>query len=170
MRSVTLFTLMISLLFVTACNSSVKSQEKHPVLKEETKYVPVSQELYNEIQHMDSVMFDALNQRDIDKLMSTFSEDLEFYHDLGGVTDYTQTKANFEKLFENNRNTGLKRELINGTLEVYPIKDFGAIATGKHRFCHWENGKLDCGTFQFAHTWQKKDGEWKVTRVLSYGH
>lgn len=170
MRLVTLFTLLISLSVVTACDPPYKSPEKPPVMKEETKYVPVSQELYNEIQHMDSVMFDAFNQRDVDQLMATFSEDLEFYHDLGGVTDYTQTKENFIKLFENNRNTGLKRELVKGTLEVYPIKDFGAIATGKHRFCHYENGKLDCGTFQFAHTWQKKDGEWKVTRVLSYGH
>lgn len=170
MRSVTLFALALFLLVITACTSSVKSQGESQVVKEEAKYVPVSQELYNEIQHMDSVMFDAFNKQELDRLMSTFSEDLEFYHDLGGVTDFSRTKENFGKLFENNRNTGMKRELVKGTLEVYPIKDFGAVATGKHRFCHLENGKQDCGTFQFVHTWQKKNGEWKVTRVVSYGH
>jgi hypothetical protein len=41
---------------------------------------------------------------------------------------------------------------------------------GTHRFCHIENGKQDCGSFRFAHVWQKKDDRWRVTRVLSYGH
>ncbi len=41
---------------------------------------------------------------------------------------------------------------------------------GAHQFCHEENGKMDCGTFQFLMIWQKKDGEWKITRVASYDH
>ena len=64
----------------------------------------------------------------------------------------------------------LKRELLKGSMEVYPIKDYGAIQTGKHMFCHTENGKLDCGTFKFVQTWQKKNGEWKVTRIITYDH
>ena len=56
------------------------------------------------------------------------------------------------------------------TLEVYPIKDYGAIETGTHRFCHTEEGKEICGTFKFLHIWQKEGTTWKVTRVVSYGH
>ncbi|HYO78668.1 MAG TPA: hypothetical protein VE010_19565 [Thermoanaerobaculia bacterium] len=26
------------------------------------------------------------------------------------------------------------------------------------------------GVFQFAHVWRNTNGEWKVARVLSYGH
>ena len=41
---------------------------------------------------------------------------------------------------------------------------------GSHRFCHLENGKQDCGVFEFAHVWKEDAGRWRVTRVLSYGH
>jgi len=33
-----------------------------------------------------------------------------------------------------------------------------------------ENGKDDCGVFEFAMIWQKKDDRWRITRVISYGH
>jgi len=134
------------------------------------KYIPVSKDLYDEITHMDSVLFDAFNAQDLEKLAMFFSEDLEFYHDKGGLTNYQQTMDNFKSLFERNQHTGLKRVLIEGSMEVYPIKDFGAVQLGKHRFCHVEKGKDDCGTFQFVHTWQKKDGQWKVTRIISFDH
>jgi hypothetical protein len=65
---------------------------------------------------------------------------------------------------------GLKRELVPGTLEVYPVRDYGAIEIGSHRFCHDENGKQDCGTFKFMHIWKKTGNEWKITRIISYDH
>jgi hypothetical protein len=136
----------------------------------QNKYSPVSQALYNEIAHMDSVMFSAFNAHDLQKLKATFSEDLEFYHDKGGLSNYEQTIENFKSLFEKNKNTGLRRKLVNGSLEVYPIKNYGAVEIGEHLFCHLENGKDDCGACKFVHTWQKKDGQWKVTRIVSYDH
>ena len=74
----------------------------------------------------------------------------------------------FRGLFEGNY--VLKRTLINETLEVYPIKDFGAIETGQHTFCHDENGKTDCGTFKFVHIWKNENGVWKITRIITYDH
>jgi len=126
--------------------------------------------LYKEIAHMDSVMFNAFNEHNIEKLKATFSEDLEFYHDKGGLTNFTETMNNFGKLFDNNKTTGLRRDLVPGSLEVYPIKDYGAVETCLHKFCHVENGKDDCGVFKNVMVWQKKDGQWKVTRVISYDH
>jgi hypothetical protein len=151
---------IILTLIIVGCTSS----------KENKSYTPVSQELYAEIAHMDSVMFNAFNAHDLEKLKTTFSQDLEFYHDKGGLTDYKLTMENFSKLFENNKTTGLRRDLVEGSLEVYPIKDYGAVETCMHRFCHIENGKDDCGTFKNVMVWQKKDGQWKVTRVVSYDH
>jgi hypothetical protein len=119
---------------------------------------------------MDSVMFNAFNSHDLDKLKATFSEDLEFYHDKGGLADYKQSMENFKSLFERNKNTGLRRDMVKGSLEVYPIKNYGAVEICSHRFCHVENGKDDCGTFKNIMIWQKKDGQWKVTRVISYDH
>jgi hypothetical protein len=66
--------------------------------------------------------------------------------------------------------TAQLRELVDGSLEVYPIKGYGAIEIGAHRFCHTEDGKLDCGTFRFLQVWRFKDGAWKVSRDVSFGH
>lgn len=156
---------IILALIVVGCSSSKENKSSgHKI------YIPVSQELYAEIAHMDSVMFDAFNAHDLEKLKTTFSENLEFYHDNTGLADYKLTMENFSKLFENNKTTGLRRDLVKGSLEVYPIKDYGAVETCMHRFCHTENGKDDCGTFKNVMVWQKKDGQWKVTRVISYDH
>jgi hypothetical protein len=64
----------------------------------------------------------------------------------------------------------IRRDLLEGSLEVYPIKDFGAIEIGTHRFCQKENGKEDCGNFPFVMIWKKSGNSWKVSRVISYGH
>lgn len=135
-----------------------------------SSYTPASKELHDTIARMDSLMFAAFNQHDVEKLKTFFSEDLEFYHDKGGLSDYRQTMENFKTLFANNRNTGLRRDLVKESLEIYPIKDYGAVETCLHRFCHVENGKDDCGVFKNVMIWQKKNGQWKVTRVVSYGH
>ena len=124
--------------------------------------------LYKEIAHMDSVLFNAFNTRDTDQFKTLFTEDLEFYHDNGGLTNYAHT-INFLKTIAET-NSQLKRELIKESMEVYPIPGYGAMQIGQHTFCHPENGKQDCGTFKFVHIWQKKNGKWKISRVISYGH
>ena len=115
-------------------------------------------------------MFSGFNAHDLDKLISFFDSSLEFYHDIGGLSNFEKNKQLLGDLFERNKTTGLRRELVPGSIEVYPITDYGAIETGLHRFCHEENGKPDCGTFKFMHIWQKKNNQWKITRVASYDH
>jgi hypothetical protein len=127
-----------------------------------------SNSLYNEIAHMDSVLFNAFNDRDMDTFKTLFTTDLEFYHDKGGLTDYNYSIESFKNTIA--QNNGLKRELVKGSLEVYPIKDYGAIQIGTHTFYHLENGKQDCGTFKFVHVWKKIGNGWKITRVISYDH
>lgn len=127
-----------------------------------------SQRLYDEIAGLDRAMFDAFNAHDAEKVGTYFADDLEFYHDAGGLASREQSLAGMKGTFV--RNNGLRRDLVPGTLQVYPIKDYGAIELGAHRFCHQEDGKDDCGVFQFLHVWQKEDGQWKITRVVSYDH
>ena len=127
-----------------------------------------NRELYREIARLDSILFNAFNSRDVVKFGSFFTNDLEFFHDKGGLTGYDHT-MNFMKDVARNNN-GLKRDLVKGSLEVYTVPGYGAIQVGAHSFCHLENGKQDCGTFKFVHVWQKKDGAWKISRVVSYGH
>jgi hypothetical protein len=61
------------------------------------------------------------------------------------------------------------RELVAGSLRVYPVKAFGAISQGVHRFCKVDTGKCE-GEADFTMVRHQHDGHWQVTRVLSYGH
>ncbi|MBC6698026.1 nuclear transport factor 2 family protein [Hymenobacter puniceus] len=131
---------------------------------------PVAPELYRTIARQDSLMFVAFNQHDVATLQTFFAEDLEFYHDKGGLANFQQTMQGFRNLFDQNKTTGLNRQLVPGTLEVYPIHNYGAVETYQHRFCHVENGRDDCGTFKNMMVWRLRDGRWQVTRVVSYGH
>ena len=128
----------------------------------------VTKELYDTISHMDSVLFSAFNAHDLKKLQTGFTDDLEFYHDKDGFLNYNQTSEGFKRMFA--QNNGIKRELIEGSLEVYPINNYGAIEIGAHKFCHFENGKNDCGTFPFIMIWQRQADAWKISRVISYNH
>jgi len=126
--------------------------------------------LFETILALDTAVFDAFNHCDkpgqLQKHASYFAPDVEFYHDTGGVTWTRQAMlANTEK----NVCGHFRRELVPGTLKVFPIKDFGAIAQGSHRFCQFDSGKCE-GLADFVIVWRNHDGHWEITRVLSYGH
>ena len=60
------------------------------------------------------------------------------------------------------------RELVKGSIEVYPIKDFGAVEIGLHKF---HNNQEPVGTAskvgRFLIVWENKNNEWKIRRVVS---
>jgi len=124
--------------------------------------------LTTEIQKQDAAFFGAFNAHELEAMMAFFAADLEFYHDKDGRLSFDQVKAGFQTMFS--RNDGIRRDLVPGTLRVYPVPNYGAIETGSHKFCHVERGKDDCGAFQFVLVWQKQDGRWRVTRALSFDH
>lgn len=127
-----------------------------------------SPELRDEIVAADSALFSAFNQRDLTRVMSFFTRDLEFYQDNEGVATYAQTKKDFGQMF--GQADRIRRELVPGSLEVFPIKNYGAMEVGRHQFCHAENGTDVCGTFSFVHIWRRTDQGWQIARVISYGH
>ena len=129
---------------------------------------PVHTPLYDEIARLDREMFEAYNAHDAAKLASYFDDKLEFYHDKGGLMTLEQSMAGLTSTF--GQSNGIRRDLIPGSLEVYPIANYGAIEVGAHRFCHVEDGKNDCGTFKFLHVWQKQERGWRITRAVSYDH
>ena len=124
--------------------------------------------LHSAIAAADSLLFAAFNRRDLVALRSFFTRDLEFYQDNKGVENYAQTMKDFGQMF--GQPTPIRRELVSGSLEVYPIKNYGAMEVGRHRFCHVESGTDNCGTFSFVHIWRQTKAGWKISRVISYGH
>ena len=129
-----------------------------------------SDALFNQVSALDTAVFDAFNHcsspAQLQKHASYFAPDVEFYHDTGGVT---WTRKEMIDKTRQNVCGHFRRELVAGSLKVYPIKDFGAIEQGVHRFCQFDTGKCD-GIADFTIVWRHQGDAWQITRVLSYGH
>ena len=66
----------------------------------------------------------------------------------------------------------LRREPVPGTMEVFPMDNYGALQTGEHVFyIMGPDGKevLD-GRAKYVHLWKYDDGQWRITRVMSFDH
>jgi Domain of unknown function (DUF4440) len=129
-----------------------------------------SGQLYETVLKLDKETFAAFNNcaapGQLQKHAEFFSEAVEFYHDTGGVTwNRAEMLANTEKYVCGN----FSRELVAGSFRVYPIKDFGAIAQGVHKFCQFKSGKCE-GAAEFLIVWRQQGNKWSITRVLSFGH
>jgi len=125
--------------------------------------------LYQKILALDTDMFDAFNRcsdpAQLEKHASFFVKELEFYHDKGGASF---TRDEYMKGVHDNVCGKFHRELDVATFRVWPVKDYGAISQGTHRFCH---SPTTCeGVGQFTMIWREKDGQWVVTRAMSYDH
>jgi len=115
---------------------------------------------------LDAKVFDAYNSCDLKAFGSYFSPTVEFYHDKGGVTYDRETVVMNTRKYICDK---VRRELVQGSLKVYPVKDYGAIEEGEHIFCEIKTGACE-GAAKFLMIWQNTDGKWLMTRVISYGH
>lgn len=127
-------------------------------------------ELYDEVARLDSLVYQAYNRQQLAAFMGYFSPQLEFYHDQTGLTTYQDNLQRFKENFA--KPAPLRRELVPGSLEVYPIDKFGAIELGTHRFYQPQPGQPDklVSEPRFMHVWQNVGGKWLITRIVSYGH
>jgi ketosteroid isomerase-like protein len=164
MRPVFAATRMLSLLAWFALGFCRADAQAVPTLDK----INSQAELDKALTTLDAALFDAYNKCDLDKFASFFVDDVEFYHDQGGVT---LGKANLTESVKKNICGKVTRELVPGTLQVYYMKGYGAVEMGVHRFHHPGNeSKEGVGEGKFIHLWQYKDGTWKITRVISYDH
>lgn len=146
--------------------SSITAQESH------------DSKLYKQLKSRDSLLFDlGFNKCKIEAFERFISEDLEFYHDQGGLST---NKEDFLNAVRNNicANPDKKpiRKLIPETLEVYPLYEngelYGAIQKGIHDFYIQEPDKelYKTSSAKFTHVWILENNEWILKRVLSYDH
>jgi ketosteroid isomerase-like protein len=139
--------------------------------------VPTKQ-LTDEVAAADAALFAAFFDRcDIAALNTMVTDDFEMYHDKGGLVADSGKKfiGNIEGTCARQK-TGedyrARRELVPGSLRVYPLNNYGAIETGEHRFYQRLPGKPEklVEVALFTHVWKKEAGGWKLARVLSYDH
>jgi len=146
------------LIFVSACHMPLRQSVTRPL------YKPESKELYDTIVRMDSIWEDSYNHCKTDVQDQLISDDLEFFHDQGGVI---KSKAQLMAAYKNNICGKVTRELMKGSIEVYPIKDYGAVEMGYHRFHSINDTGPNSKFARFVHIWKKENGHWRITRVIS---
>ena len=152
---------LLSVIFIAGCSSNKSAMRTY-----EKKYKPDDQKLYDTITHLDSVFFQAYNTCNLNlkEYGEFYSDSIEFYHDKGGL------QTNKTEIIEATRKNicgKVTRELVKGSTEVYPIKNFGAIEFGLHMFHNNQEPSASPVISRFVIIWQYKDAQWKIRRVIS---
>lgn len=132
-----------------------------------------SENLYQEIAHLDNLVFEAYNTCNLSLFKTFFVEDLEFYHDKSGLILTRKKMLDIlEATLCGNSEVKTRRELIADSLEVYPLHNFGAIEIGSHYYYQSRQGQTEklVERAKFTHIWKKENNKWKISRVLSYDH
>lgn len=124
---------------------------------------PPADPLTTEIGALDAKVFDAYNRCDLPTFSDYFDPTVAFYHDTGGATFERDAMVDGVRKYICGK---VKRELIAATFRVYPIKDYGAIEEGEHRFCELATGRCE-GVAKFVMVWTNQGGDWQITSVLS---
>lgn len=162
---------------VSSCSSARKDSEAIPNVNL-TPGPSATKELFDEIAKNDAAFFAAFfDDCNVDQIGEAVTEDFEFYHDKWGLI--ATSKAQFVESARNRcerQRQGVdfrsRRELVPGSMAVYPLNNYGAIQEGIHRFYAIAEGKKDqlTETGRFTHVWKKEEGRWRLARVLSYDH
>lgn len=120
-------------------------------------------EIEQEIARQDSLFFTAYNNCDLATQEKYYSDNIEFYHDGGGLI---QSKKQLIEGIRDNICGKVLRQLVPGSLEISEIPGFGAIEIGYHRF-HNLTEKSISAPGRFVIVWKKLPDRWVVTRVIS---
>jgi ketosteroid isomerase-like protein len=133
-------------------------------VEEIPKYKALNIDLYTDIVKMDSIYFAAYNTCDIKTQASIYADKIEFFHDKGGLLN---DKKELLKSLKENICNKVTRTLIKGSIEVYPIKNYGAIQIGYHTFYNKLEPKAKSTPSKFIVVWKKENNNWKMTKVIS---
>jgi hypothetical protein len=123
-----------------------------------------SDSLYLTIVQQDSIFFIAYNTCDMNKQQEMYADSIEFYHDKGGLST---SKKEILDATRKNICGKVTRELVKGSIEVYPIPGYGAVELGMHMFHNNQEPNQIAHPSKFVIIWKKKNNHWLITRVIS---
>lgn len=135
-------------------------------------------ELYKIILSKDSLLFNVgFNTCNIAQFDQLLSEQFEFFHDNAGVADKKKFLRDLQEgLCNKPAAYQARRELLPGSTEIFALYNkgnlYGAIQEGVHQFFEKEINKPEKfgSSARFTHVWLLENGEWKLTKSLSYEH
>lgn len=122
-------------------------------------------ELTATVKRLDAELFGAYNDCTLEKFGSFFPEHLEFYHDQTGGGP--MSREQLVTAIKQNICDKVHRDVVS--IEVFPMKNYGALETGIHRFSH-PGIDNDQGDAKFVQLWKYEGGRWWLTVVISYDH
>jgi hypothetical protein len=139
--------------------------------------VPSPPALTQAIAARDAALFEVMfDQCDPAALKRLVTDDMEFYHDKGGLMGREAFIADYAKSCEAKRAPDAwrsRRELKPETLKVYAIPGFGAVEEGSHLFYERKGDGPErlAGKARFSILWKLgDDGQWRMARTFSIDH
>jgi hypothetical protein len=158
-NSIKLLTILFLIISFISCKTGPGKKST-----QEREYTPIDKKIFEEIKAMDKVFFDAYNNCDLEKQALIYSDNIEFFHDKGGLM--TSKKEIIEGT-KRNICGKVTRELIDGSLEVYPINNYGAVQIGYHKFYNNQEPNAESIPSKFITMWHNENGDWKMAKVIS---
>jgi len=135
------------------------------------------QQVIKALTENDSLFWTGYNTCNLDLMSRFLSNDMEFYHDQGGIIlGIEGMKKSMQENICNDPNHKVRRELVPGTFQLFLLKDnntiYGAILSGEHYFynSHAGGNETKDGIAKFTNLWLLRDGNWKMNRILSFDH
>lgn len=133
--------------------------------------------LFKDILALDSEIFDqGFNQCKPNIFEARTDEQLEFFHDKGGIQNRKQFLEAIKRNICSNLNEKPIRTLVPGSSQVFPLENngvlYGAIHHGSHQF-HTIGKDLATEGYtvaRFTHVWLLRNGIWKLKTALSFDH
>ena len=136
-----------------------------------------NQKLTATILHLDSLFWKTYNECNTESSGQYLTDDVKFYHDKGGITNGKNALvASIKNNLCGNQNQRVRREAVDGTVKVFPLRNgdsiYGAIISGEHYFYVTEKSKPEKreGLAKFTQIWLLQNNEWKMSDILSYDH
>lgn len=123
-------------------------------------------DLRAEILALDAAMFEAFNTCDGEGFGRFIAPDVEFYHDLDGLS--TDRDGLIEAVNTSICNN-FRRQAEVESFEVWPVPGHGAIHTGTHHFINY-GAETPHGSGRFLHVWHQGEQGWQITRIMSFDH
>lgn len=155
----TLFAIAATLLMTISFYGQTEEEVKENILKYDTDFW---------------AGYNSCNSTILEKYLA---ENVEFYHDKGGITLGSKNLTeSIQKNLCSNSNFKIRRAIVPNTINFYPLKKdnilYGALLTGEHYFYVTENGQKESldGRANFTHLWLLENNQWKMAKIISYNH
>jgi hypothetical protein len=131
-----------------------------------------------QVQAADSAYWKAFNHCDYAALDAVTAEDVEFYHDLGGIT---RGRADLTASVRNNicaaPDFSIRRDAAPEETAIFLLTRggdaYGALLTGTHHFfqvAKANGAATPTDNARFSALWVRQGSAWKLSRVVSYDH